>query len=111
MYREHSANMSTSDASASERRLQISNERIANLEAQLIQSTATVSELQQALSRSRGGWAGGGTGGAGDMQLRARLVRSRDVLLAKLIGNWQKQTMGRSFAAWLRSIEANKMDR
>jgi hypothetical protein len=27
------------------------------------------------------------------------------VLLGKLIGNWHKQTLGRSFAAWLRSIE------
>ena len=28
-----------------------------------------------------------------------------------LLGNWHKQTLGRSFAAWLRSIEAYKMDR
>eukprot|EP00286_Rhodomonas_abbreviata_P028126 CAMPEP_0181312852 /NCGR_PEP_ID=MMETSP1101-20121128/13925_1 /TAXON_ID=46948 /ORGANISM="Rhodomonas abbreviata, Strain Caron Lab Isolate" /LENGTH=768 /DNA_ID=CAMNT_0023419745 /DNA_START=402 /DNA_END=2705 /DNA_ORIENTATION=- len=43
--------------------------------------------------------------------MRNRLLKTRDTLLGKLIGNWQKQTLGRSFAAWLRSIEAFKMDR
>ncbi|EKX51087.1 hypothetical protein GUITHDRAFT_103008 [Guillardia theta CCMP2712] len=42
---------------------------------------------------------------------QSRLIRCRDTLLSKLIGNWQKQTLGRAFAAWLRSIEAFKMDR
>jgi len=43
--------------------------------------------------------------------MKTRLLKTRDSLLGKLIGNWQKQTLGRSFAAWLRSIEAFKMDR
>uniref|UniRef100_A0A7S0E1G1 Uncharacterized protein n=1 Tax=Hanusia phi TaxID=3032 RepID=A0A7S0E1G1_9CRYP len=42
---------------------------------------------------------------------QSRLISCRDILLNKLIGNWQKQTLGRAFAAWLRSIEAFKMDR
>jgi len=43
--------------------------------------------------------------------MKGRLLKTRDMLLCKLIDNWQKQTLGRSFAAWLRSIEAFKMDR
>ena len=53
---------------------------------------------------------GGGEAGAGAAR-KQRLMRGRDLLLSKLIGNWQKQTLGRAFAAWLRSIEAFKMDR
>jgi len=108
MYREHAMNQSSSEAQAAERRLEKSNERASQLEAQLTQANSNLAYLQQQLAR--GGLAGAG-GAAGDGALRERLVRSRDVLLSKLIGNWQKQTLGRGFAAWLRSIEAFKMDR
>ena len=68
--------------------------------AQVQEKQQRVAELAQ----------GGGEAGAGAAR-KQRLMRGRDLLLSKLIGNWQKQTLGRAFAAWLRSIEAFKMDR
>ena len=41
----------------------------------------------------------------------ARLLRTRNVLLGKLISNWQKQTLGRAVGGWLCSLEALRMDR
>jgi len=89
-----------------------------DMDRQIMNMRQEVSDLearfQQQCAIAGGGAAGGGAaGGAGGQQApnRERLIRWRDILLNKLIGNGQKQTLGKSFAAWLRSIEAYKMDR
>lgn len=106
MYREQAMGNSAADTSSAERKVAEAHKRVSELEAQL---GATKAQVHSLMSMKAEG--GGGPKGGDMTEMRARLVRSRDVLLAKLIGNWQKQTMGRSFAAWLRSIEAFKMDR
>lgn len=40
-----------------------------------------------------------------------RLIAVRTLLLAKLIGQSNRQTLGKAFAAWLRAVESLKMDR
>jgi len=77
-----------------------------DLERQIIHTRQEVMDLE-ARFQQQCAIAGGGA----ESPNRQRLIRWRDILLNKLIGNWQKQTLGRSFAAWLRSIEAYKMDR
>jgi chromosome segregation ATPase len=45
------------------------------------------------------------------IRYRAKLIELRTRLLGKLIGNWQFQIKQASFSAWMRAIEAFKMDR
>jgi len=78
-------------------------EEVRLLQTQLQQLQANVAALSTQTHKAP-------LGGA-EHARKERLIRTRDVLLSKLIGNWHKQTLGRSFAAWLRSIEAFKMDR
>lgn len=75
--------------SAKQDHVQRDSQRMPELEERLGQATATIALLQQQLSRADAG-ALSGTSGAAPLVL-ANLQRARDVLLAKLIGNWQKQ--------------------
>lgn len=102
-----SHNQAVTEDQAAGQRLQQAEERVRQLQQSLQEIQGWEASLQLQHQQQVQQAVGGGGGGGADV----RLLRTRDLLLAKLIGNWQKQTLGRALAAWLRSIEAQRMDR
>jgi len=100
-------NQAAAEDEAAGQRLQQAEERVRQLQRSLLEIQGWEASLQQQHRQQAQQGGRGVSGGGAD----ARLLRTRDLLLAKLIGNWQKQTLGRALAAWLRSIEAQRMDR
>ena len=80
-------------------------------ERRCLQAEQRIGRLQQSLADLEAQERAALAAGAGVAAGEARLLRTRNVLLGKLISNWQKQTLGRAVGGWLCSLEALRMDR